>query len=122
MHDSFGAAQARFSPEKASFFMKESYFPLRHSGTRNWCIALKKNEKMPIHNWVLFLFLVSCICTEASAMRPPLKPLDMKNLHLLVADAEVIAVGTVSSVIRSKTPQPPRETIIIRVVMSADKI
>jgi hypothetical protein len=46
----------------------------------------------------------------------------MKNLPKLVADAEVIAVGTVSSVIRSKTLQPPRETIIIRAVMSADRI
>lgn len=55
-------------------------------------------------------------------MRPPLKPLDMKNLQSLAAAAEVIAVGTVSSVSRSKTSQPPRETILIRAVMSADKI
>lgn len=55
-------------------------------------------------------------------MRPPLKPLDMNNLRRMVSDADVIAVGTVSSETRSKTLQQPRETIVIRAVMSVDKI
>lgn len=67
--------------------------------------------------------LVSCFCTGAFAVRPPIKPLGTENLQKLVADAEVIAVGTVSSVTRTKTPQPPRrETINIRAVVSVDRI
>lgn len=68
------------------------------------------------------LCLVFCFCIEAAAVRPPLKPLDMNNLHRMVSDADVIAVGTVGSETRSKTLQRPRETIVIRAIMNVDKI
>ena len=68
------------------------------------------------------LLLVLCLCSEASAVRPPLKPLDMDNLNKMVAEADVIAVGTVSSETRSKTVHKPRETIAIQAVISVDRI
>lgn len=63
-----------------------------------------------------------CFYIEALAVRPPLKPLDMENLRKIVADAEVIAVGRVTSVTRSKVLHPPRETVSIQVDMAVERV
>lgn len=80
---------------------------------------------MKIGRFVLKIFpllLIFCLCSEVSAVRPPLKPLGMQSLEKMVAASDLIAVGTVSSETRSKTVEKPRETITIRVVVSVDEV
>jgi hypothetical protein len=73
--------------------------------------------------FVLF-FTLSCLCfhKEAEAVRPPLKPLNSEQFHKMIADADVIAIGTVTLVTLSKTLQPPLETVMIHVNLTSEKI
>lgn len=73
--------------------------------------------------FVLF-FTLSCMCLyrEAEAVRPPLKPLNSEQFQKMIADAEVIATGTVTRVTLSKILQPPLETVMIHVSLTSDRI
>jgi hypothetical protein len=71
--------------------------------------------------FLLTVFLVS-LYTEADAVRPPLKPLDREQLQTMIANADVIATGTVIRANLSKTMQPPLETIMIHVTMAPERI
>jgi len=71
--------------------------------------------------FLLTLFLVS-LYTKADAVRPPLKPLNREQLQKMIADADVIATGTVIRANLSKTLQPPLETVMIHVTMSPERI
>lgn len=55
-------------------------------------------------------------------MRPPLKPLSSEKFHEMIADAEVIAIGTVTLVTFSKTLQPPLETVVTHVTITLERI
>jgi hypothetical protein len=72
---------------------------------------------------VLF-FTLSCMCLhkEAEAVRPPLKPLNSEQFQKMIADADVIAIGTVTLVTVSKTLQPPLETVTIHVNLTSERI
>ncbi|MHC1726976.1 MAG: hypothetical protein AB9866_13375 [Syntrophobacteraceae bacterium] len=66
--------------------------------------------------------ILLCLHIEAAAVRAPLKPLSIDNLRKLVADAEVIATGTVTSVTHSKILHQPRETVTICATITAEQI
>jgi hypothetical protein len=70
---------------------------------------------------LLTLILIS-LNTEADAVRPPLKPLNREQLQKMIADADVIATGTIIHAKLSKTMQPPLETVMIHVTMAPEKI
>jgi len=70
---------------------------------------------------LLTLFFVS-LHTEAGAVRPPLKPLNREQLQKMIADADVIATGTVIRANLSKTLQPPLETVMIHATMTPERI
>ena len=70
----------------------------------------------------LIFFLFAGLSTEAEAVRPPLKPLNKANLERMAADADLIAAGTVTAVTRTKTSEPPLETVTIHAVLKARKI
>lgn len=55
-------------------------------------------------------------------MRPPLKPLNSEQFQKMIADADVIATGTVALVTLSKTLQPPLETVMIHVTLTSERI
>jgi len=55
-------------------------------------------------------------------VRPPLKPLSSEKFHEMVADAEVIAIGTVTLVTFSKTLQPPLETVVTHITVTPERI
>lgn len=55
-------------------------------------------------------------------MRPPLKPLNSEQFQKMIADADVIATGTVTRVTLSKILQPPLETVMIHVSLTSDRI
>lgn len=77
-------------------------------------------------NRFLVLFIGALICAglhmEAKAVRKPLNPLSSEQLQKLVDDARVIVTGTVTEVTQSRTSQPPLETIIIRIILTPDRI
>jgi hypothetical protein len=80
---------------------------------------------MNLDRIILVLFCtLSCLCLhkEAEAVRPPLKPLNCEQFHKMIADADLIATGTVSFVTLSKTLQPPLETVMIHVKLTSDRI
>jgi hypothetical protein len=68
---------------------------------------------------ILFCFVLD---TEVEAVRPPLMPLNIEKFREMIADAELIAIGTVASVKFSKTLQPPRETVLTHVTLKPEKI
>ena len=72
----------------------------------------------------VFLFTLSCLSLhkEAEAVRPPLKPLNSEEFSKMIADADVIATGTVSLVTLSETLQPPLEMVTIHVTLSLERI
>ena len=59
---------------------------------------------------------------ESAAVRPPLKPLYIEKFREMIADAEVIAIGTVTYVTFSKTLGPPLETVVTHITLTAEKI
>ena len=71
--------------------------------------------------WFFTLFS-SMLYTEAEAVRPPLKPLNREQLQTMIADADVIATGTVMNVRLSKTLRPPLETVVIHADMAPERI
>lgn len=73
---------------------------------------------------LILFFTLSCLCLhkEAEAVRPPLKPLNSQQFHKMIADADVIAIGTVALVTLSKTLQPPLEMVMIHVNLTLERI
>jgi len=59
---------------------------------------------------------------EAEAVRPPPKPLNSKAFHDMLVDAEVIALGTVARVTVSTILQPPLETVVTHINVTAERI
>ena len=72
---------------------------------------------------LLFASILICIPTmEALAVRPPLKPMNKAQPHLVAVEARVIAVGTVRRVSQSKTPGGRLETVTIEATIQPEKI
>jgi hypothetical protein len=69
----------------------------------------------------LTLFFIA-LYMEAEAVRPPLTPLNREQFKKMIADADVIATGTVTCVTQSKTLQPPLETVMVHVTVTPEKI
>ena len=73
----------------------------------------------------LYPFLLPCagLSFEAEALRTPLPPGNRNIFQRMIQDAEVIAIGTVTSLTSSKTPQPPRkarsERELVDLILSA---
>lgn len=55
-------------------------------------------------------------------MRPPLKPLNKLQFQKMIADADIIAIGTVIHVVQSKNAQPTLETITVQATLHVEKI
>ena len=72
-------------------------------GTSRFLHALSRcGRSLPA---LLFASILICIPTmEALAVRPPLKPMNKAQLHLMAVEARVIAVGTVRRVHNQKLP------------------
>jgi hypothetical protein len=71
----------------------------------------------------VFTCLLFCVnCVEVEAVRQPLEPLNGKKLHVMITDAEVIAIGTVTKVTFSRTLQPPLETVVIHVILTLERV
>jgi len=80
---------------------------------------------MKLNRLITVLFLALFFMSfymEAEAVRPPLKPLNSEQFHKMIADADVIATGTIVSMRLSKTLQPPLETVNIHVTMVPERI
>ena len=84
-------------------------------------VFLMFETKFLITVFACILFCVG-LNMEAKAVRPPLKPLSSEELHEMIADSEVIAVGTVASVTVSKTLQAPLETVVTHVTVTPERI
>jgi hypothetical protein len=80
---------------------------------------------MKLNQLICVLFLTMSfmsIFMEAAAVRPPLKPLNIEQFRKMIADADVIAIGTINRVRLSKTLEPPLETVAIHVTMTPERI
>lgn len=66
--------------------------------------------------------LYAMLPVEAEAVRPPLPPLNSENFQRMIQDAEVIAIGMVTSLLLSKSLQTPLETVTIHVTMKPERI
>jgi hypothetical protein len=87
--------------------------------------ALRNNSDRrvpyPFDPLTCMLFCMGLI-TEAKDVRPLPKPLNSEELHHMIADAEVVLIGTVTCATLSKTWQGPLETVTIDVTLRPDKI
>jgi hypothetical protein len=72
--------------------------------------------------WLIGIFFFMSLYAEAEAVRPPLRPLNGEQFTKMITGADVIAVGTINSVILSKTSAPPSETVMIHATMAAERI
>lgn len=72
----------------------------------------------------LFMCIMLCVGlqTEAAAVRPPLKPLNSEKFLEMIAEADVIAIGTVTKVKQSKTVRQPLETVVTNVTIALQRI
>jgi len=104
-------------PQKSDFLSPHHHLAFN---MKRVVLNIRNNSKLLVSLFT-FLFCVGAYM-EAEAVRPPLKPLNSKNFHEMIADAEVVAIGTVASVTMSKTLEPPLETVTIHVNMKPDKI
>jgi hypothetical protein len=73
-----------------------------------------------IRVFTCILFCVNYV--EVEAVRPPLEPLNSKKLHVMITDAEVIAIGTVTNVTFSRTLQPPLETVVTHIILTPERV
>ena len=67
-------------------------------------------------------FILMNIYTEALAVRPPLRPLNVEEFRKMISESDVIAVGTINRVSSSKKLEPPIEIVTIRAAMTPEKI
>lgn len=79
------------------------------------------DNKFLINVVTYILFLVG-LNMETEAVRPPLKTLNSEKIQEMIADAEVIAMGTVISVTFTKTLQIPLKTVVTHVTVTPERI
>jgi hypothetical protein len=80
---------------------------------------------MKLNQLIRVLFLTVSFMSlfmETAAVRPPLKPLTIEQFQKMIADADVIATGTINRVRLSKTLEPPLETVAIHAIMTPERI
>ena len=90
------------------------------------CFSCPGYFRMFDNKFLISVFTCMIFCVglnmEVEAVRPPLKPLNSEILRGMIADAELIAIGTVTRVTLKKSLQRSLETVMIHVTMKPEKI